>query len=129
MPLTLKAVWRSHMISLLHVQGIQYSILVLVFLAAGCRNEARPPAYVGTAVCQECHSEVTEAWRGSDHDLAMQVAHDSTVLADFDSTTFEYAGITSTFYRRDGEFLVQTDGPDGTLQEFAVRYTDRKSVV
>lgn len=123
MPLTLKAVWRSHMISLLHIQGIRYSIFFVLFLAAGCRNEARPPAYVGTAVCEECHSEVTEAWRGSDHDLAMQVAHDSTVLADFDSTSFEYAGITSTFYRRDGEFLVQTDGPDGTLQEFAVRYT------
>jgi len=123
MLLTLKAVWRSHMISLLHIQGIRYSIFILAFLAAGCRNEARPPAYVGTAVCQECHSEVTEAWRGSDHDLAMQVAHDSTVLADFDGTTFEYAGITTTFYRRGGEFLIQTDGPDGTLEEFAVRYT------
>ncbi len=92
-------------------------------MTTGCRDGARPPAYVGTAVCADCHTEVTEAWRGSHHDLAMQVAHDSTVLADFDSTTFEYAGITTTFYRRDGEFRIQTDGPDGTLDDFAVRYT------
>ena len=108
------------MISPLPTPGIRYSsfILLAVFLAAGCSNEDRRPAYVGTAACQECHSDVTEAWRGSDHDLAMQVAHDSTVLADFDDATFEYAGTVSTFYRRDGDFMVRTDGPDGALNQF-----------
>ena len=121
----LNIVWRLPMISPLPTPGIRYSsfILLAVFLAAGCSNEDRRPAYVGTAACQECHSDVTEAWRGSDHDLAMQVAHDSTVLADFDDATFEYAGTVSTFYRRDGDFMVRTDGPDGALEDFVVRYT------
>ncbi len=122
MRLTLNAVWRSPVNSLLQIQGVQYSIFIL-FLAAGCGGEDKPPAYVGSAACEECHGEVTEAWRGSHHDLAMQVADDSTVLADFDDATFEYAGTVSTFYRRDGDFVVQTDGPDGTLEDFAVRYT------
>jgi len=105
-----------------HFTGPLGIILVMAFLATGCREGTSTPAYVGTAVCTECHGEVTEAWRGSHHDLAMQIAHDSTVLADFDNATFEYAGTTSTFYRRDGEFMVQTDGPEGTLEDFAVRY-------
>ena len=53
----------------------------------------------------------------------MAEATAQTVLADFDSATFTYAGITSTFYQRDGEYWVQTDGPDGTLADYRVRYT------
>jgi hypothetical protein len=46
---------------------------------------------------------------------AMQPATESTVLGDFNDVSFSYAGITSTFFRRDGKFMVRTDGPDGTL--------------
>ena len=121
---TLNLFWRSPMNLQLPLRGTQYSIIILaVFLVAGCRNGDRAPAYVGTAACQECHSEVTDAWRGSHHDLAMQVASDSTVLADFDDTTFEYGGTISRFYRQDGEFMVRTDGPGGALNDFAVKYT------
>jgi len=31
--------------------------------------------------------------------------------------------VTSRFYRRDGKFLVYTDGPDGTMREYEVAYT------
>jgi predicted CXXCH cytochrome family protein len=81
------------------------------------------PAYVGSAACASCHAAEYEAWRGSQHALAMQVADDSTVLGDFADARFHYAGVTSRFFRRDGKFMVRTDGPDGKLADFEVRHT------
>ncbi|HVN33619.1 MAG TPA: ammonia-forming cytochrome c nitrite reductase subunit c552, partial [Casimicrobiaceae bacterium] len=80
-------------------------------------------AYVGYKACAECHATEAAAWRGSDHDLAMQVAGDKTVLGNFDGAKFRYAGTTSTFFRRGGKFYVNTDGPDGKAGDFEVKYT------
>ena len=33
-----------------------------------------------------------------------------------------YAGTTSTFSRRDGKFFVNTDGPDGKLADYEIKY-------
>ena len=84
------------------------------------RTEAR---YSGGSVCAECHAKERAAWRGSDHDLAMQAASEQTVLGDFGNAKFKYAGTTSTFARRDGKYFVKTDGPDGKLHEYEVAYT------
>jgi predicted CXXCH cytochrome family protein len=81
------------------------------------------PAYVGSAACASCHAAEYEVWRGSQHALAMQVADESTVLGDFADARFHYAGVTSRFFRRDGKFMVRTDGPDGKLADFEVRHT------
>ena len=53
----------------------------------------------------------------------MQLASEATILGDFGGATFSYAGVTSRFFRRDGKFFVRTDGPDGALADFEVRYT------
>ena len=82
-----------------------------------------PPTYVGREACAGCHAAETELWEGSYHDLAMQPASASTVLGDFDEATFDYAGVTSTFFERDGSYFVRTDGPDGELTEYEVAYT------
>jgi len=79
--------------------------------------------YVGGKACAECHPKEAGAWRGSDHDRAMQVADEKAVLGDFGNAKFKYAGTTSTFFRRDGKFYVNTDGPDGKLSDFEVKYT------
>jgi hypothetical protein len=79
--------------------------------------------HVGTRSCAACHAEQHEAWLGSHHDLAMQPADETTVLGDFDEATFNYQGVTSTFFRRDGRYLVRTDGPDGELQDYEIAYT------
>ena len=79
--------------------------------------------YVGSAQCASCHAQQHAAWKGSDHDLAMQVATRKSVLGDFAGAKFSYAGITSTFSRRDGKFFVNTDGPDGKLADFEIKYT------
>lgn len=53
----------------------------------------------------------------------MQHASSQTVLGDFNNATFQYAGITSTFLKRDGKYFVNTDGPDGKLHDYPVAYT------
>lgn len=79
--------------------------------------------YVGGKACAQCHAREYGAWQGSHHDLAMQEANEQTVLGDFAGATYSYAGVTSTFFRRDGKFLVNTDGPDGTLADYEIKYT------
>ena len=53
----------------------------------------------------------------------MDHATDRSVLGDFANATFEHFGVRSRFYRRDGKFFVETDGPDGKLAEFEILYT------
>jgi predicted CXXCH cytochrome family protein len=79
--------------------------------------------YVGSAECGQCHARQFDAWQGSQHAAAMAEASERTVLGDFDNARFTYVGVTSSFFRRDGKFFVRTDGPDGRLAEFPVKYT------
>ncbi|UCB54881.1 MAG: tetratricopeptide repeat protein [Thiotrichales bacterium] len=79
--------------------------------------------YVGVHECVACHEMQAGQWKGSHHDLAMQHATDITVLADFNNARFTYAGITSRFYKKNNRFMVRTDGPDGKLQDYEVKYT------
>ena len=78
--------------------------------------------HAGSAQCATCHAREHAAWQGSDHDLAMQPADDKSVLGDFADAKFTYAGTTSTFSRRAGKFFVNTDGPDGKLADYEIRY-------
>jgi predicted CXXCH cytochrome family protein len=82
-----------------------------------------PPSFVGRLVCAGCHAPQDAGWRGSDHDLAMQEPQEGTVLGDFSGATFTHGGVTTSFLRRDGRYVVLTDGPDGRLAEFPVAYT------
>ena len=84
---------------------------------------SRAAAFVGTAVCERCHATQAQAWKGSHHDRAMTVASEATVLGDFSGASFSHDGVTSRFFRRDGRFMVRTDGPDGKLADFEVKYS------
>jgi tetratricopeptide (TPR) repeat protein len=85
---------------------------------------AAPAAtYVGASACVVCHASESAAWRGSQHAFAMQEANAQSVLGDFNDTEFTFAGITSRFFRRDGKFYVRTDGPDGKLADYQIRFT------
>ncbi|WP_455366402.1 multiheme c-type cytochrome, partial [Kaarinaea lacus] len=83
----------------------------------------REPEYVGREQCRSCHEQQYQAWQGSHHDLAMQEANDNTVLGDFNNTKFSYHGVTSTFFKKDGKFFVNTDNAQGKLQDFEIKYT------
>ncbi len=80
-------------------------------------------AFVGSETCAGCHQHEADLWRTSQHKLAMQHASDKSVRGDFADASFDYYGTRSRFFRQDGKFLVETDGPDGTLGIFEVKYT------
>ena len=101
-------------------------VLALAVLAAGpgiVRAQPAPATYVAETVCGECHAVQQRAVAGSQHARAMQPATAATVRGNFDGTTFRKDGVTTRFFRRDGRFFVNTDGPDGKLADFEVRYT------
>ena len=95
--------------------------LILFGLLAGTAVAA--PAFVGSKQCIECHEAEAKAWRGSHHDLAMAEASEGKVLGDFDDAEFTAHGVTSRFYRKDADFFVRTDGPDGALHDYRIAYT------
>lgn len=78
--------------------------------------------YVGRATCAECHKKQHGEWIGSHHDLAMDLATPETVLADFENQQLRYFDITATMFRRDGKFFVNTEGSDGKLADFEIKY-------
>jgi tetratricopeptide (TPR) repeat protein len=86
-------------------------------------EKALPAAFVGSASCTACHSQQAADWRGSHHDLAMQLVDDSNVLGDFSDTTFDYFGGETRFYRRDDGYFVKTADSGGQPAEFRVKYT------
>jgi Tfp pilus assembly protein PilF len=89
------------------------------------RATAEPPlpSFVGSSACASCHTAENSQWSNSQHGAAMALANERTVLGDFDDARIDYAGVTSRFFRRDGKFFVLTDGPDGKLADFQVKYT------
>jgi len=79
--------------------------------------------FVGSETCSGCHQAQAALWRDSQHKHAMDHATEKSVLGDFSDATFDHYGVRSRFFRRDGKFLVETDGPDGKLAIFQVKYT------
>ncbi|MGR8953471.1 MAG: multiheme c-type cytochrome, partial [Gammaproteobacteria bacterium] len=53
----------------------------------------------------------------------MQEANNQTVLGDFDNAKFRHFGVESTFFTKDGEHLVRTEGSDGKLADYEIKYT------
>ncbi len=82
-----------------------------------------PPAYVDNRQCLECHQAEAAAWLPSHHAKAMALADAQTVRGNFDDTSFRHKGVTTRFFKRDGKFFVNTEGPDGKLADFEIKYT------
>jgi len=80
-------------------------------------------AFVGSATCAECHRTQADLWQPSQHKLAMQHATAESVLGNFNDAGFDHAGVHSRFFRKEGKFFVETDGADGKLAVFEVKYT------
>ncbi len=91
--------------------------------ATGAELLQPEPGFVGSESCAGCHKAAFDDWKGSHHQLAMQVASSATVLADFDNATVDYFGTSSTMFRDGDQFVMRTQNADGELQDFAVSYT------
>lgn len=108
---------------------------IAILILPGCEKIAEPipieptvtdsqtAEFVGGVSCAGCHAKQFQRWAGSHHDLAMQVADGTTVLGDFESATFNYNGVTTEFFQRDGSYFVRTDGADGEPAAFRVTHT------
>jgi len=98
-------------------------VLLLVFISFySCCSFSATDNYVGRKVCAGCHKQENEQWMRSHHDLAMQEATDNTIRGDFNNVRFKQFGVESRFYRKDKHFMVRTDGPDGKLTEYPIKY-------
>lgn len=94
--------------------------LMLVTTLASVAQENPVPNYVGTAACADCHTDAMDAWQGSHHAKAWTPTVPENVLGDFNDTTFTQNGITSRFYRENGTYMIETDGPDGAITSYPV---------
>ena len=108
--------------------AVVIAVSILATRETGNEDESKPAlpavaAFVGRGQCVDCHADAYAMWEGSDHDNAMDVASDESVLADFNDAEFEHAGVTSRFYRKGDGFFVYTEGPGGEMAEFEIRYT------
>ncbi len=109
--------------------GIAILLLVLI-LACGYvladRYRESPEevsaSFVGRDSCVDCHQNEATLFHGSDHDLAMDIATDETVLARFDGQTIEHFGVLSKMFRDGDRFMINTEGPDGKMQDFEVKF-------
>ena len=112
-----------------------FSICLLVifsaFLIERCTTKSKDEtqielsenAYIGDQQCKSCHASQYNDWVKSDHFKAMQAPTDSTVLGNFKNVTYTADGVTSTFLKRDGKFIINTQGEDGKNHDFEVKYT------
>jgi predicted CXXCH cytochrome family protein len=99
---------------------IRFAMLLGVVTAGAAVAEV--PAYVGTAICADCHSAEVAAWQGSHHDWALKPAEAPWVLGDFDDVTVDHYGVETRFFRDGDGFMVTTDGPDGAPTTWPIAY-------
>jgi tetratricopeptide (TPR) repeat protein len=79
--------------------------------------------YVGDQYCVSCHKKEFELWKGSHHDLAMQIANDSTVLGNFDDHKVIIDGVGYLFFKEENKFFVRTKEIDGSENLYQIAYT------
>ncbi|HEX9186605.1 MAG TPA: hypothetical protein VGB87_06025, partial [Vicinamibacteria bacterium] len=121
----MKARARRRVLGLVALALVAAAAAVILWLPPpmqGTETGPAPLAWAGAASCEECHAEETRSWRGSHHDLAMQEPGEKTVEGDFADARFTYEGVTSLFFRKDGRYVIRTDGPDGRPADFPVAY-------
>ena len=118
-----------------------YSKLTLVFifglLLFSCNSEDKKEnyteisktsskyvdGYVGDKNCVACHQTEVDLWKGSHHDLAMQIADEMTVLGDFNNVETTIDGVSYLFFKKGNDFLVKIKEIDNSEKEYKITYT------
>jgi tetratricopeptide (TPR) repeat protein len=106
---------------------IFFSAVMLEQCKPSDKKSAAPPpgnnAFIGDQSCKNCHQKQHDKWEQSHHYMAMLPPDDSTVKGDFNNTSFTADGITSKFFKKDGKFIINTEGDDGKNHDYEVKYT------
>ncbi len=117
------------------VAGLLMTVLGVALLLVNCGTNqqtwprqmegrgAKDMRFVGNQDCTECHEQQFEEWSGSHHDWAMRHANETSVLGDFENSTLTHFGVTSRFFSAGGKYYVSTEGPDGELTDYEIKYT------
>src|SRR5262249_47050780 len=123
-PLSKSTMWIVAAVALIIILALGLGFL-LVRGGGSARSPLGPSVatFVGNDTCAQCHPTEAKLWRTSQHKQAMEYATDASVLGDFNDASFSHYGVHSRFFRKDGKFFVETDGPDGKLATFEVKYT------
>ncbi|PHS67335.1 MAG: hypothetical protein COB12_04100 [Flavobacterium sp.] len=79
--------------------------------------------YVGDKNCVACHQTEVALWKGSHHDLAMQIANETTVLGDFNNVEITIDSVDYFFYKKGNDFLVKIKEIDTSEKEYKITYT------
>lgn len=107
--------------------------LILLALLFSCKDETYTDAtpyheiegvneYVGSSTCIECHKTEYDEWTGSHHDLAMQIANDSTILGDFNNLKVTIDEVGYFFYKENDKFLVRINEIDDSEKVYEITY-------
>ncbi|MBW2469096.1 MAG: hypothetical protein JRE62_07335, partial [Deltaproteobacteria bacterium] len=114
------------------ITGLIATIIIILSIPAYLLKETYfPPipvpgpiaTFAGSKKCMDCHKAEYDRWQNSHHDRAMDLADETTVLGDFNNAVVEFHGVTSRFYRKDNQFFVYTQGPDGKMGQFEITHT------
>lgn len=89
----------------------------------GLDSDYTEATFVGSESCKSCHENEYNLWKGSHHDQAMKIADSTTILANFNNITFEHDNVKSFFFKKDGDYYVNTQGEDGKYADFKIIYT------
>ena len=103
-----------------------FAILVIQRCTPKTENAGRTTLlnhFVGDQSCKSCHASQYNDWLSSDHFKAMQTANDTTVEGDFDNKEFTADGVINRFFKKDGKYFINTQGPDGNYQDYEIKYT------
>jgi len=107
-------------------------LLLFTMLLQNCSNQpesSAPPdstqnsVYVGSEACKSCHANEHLEWTGSHHYMAMLPANDTTVEGNFNNVSLTADGVTSRFFKKEGKFIINTQGEDGANHDYEVIYT------
>ena len=79
--------------------------------------------YTGDESCVSCHEKEFKLWKGSHHDLAMQIANENTVIGNFNDHKIRIDGVGYLFYKKENKFYVRTNEIDGSENEYQIAYT------
>ncbi|MEI7472113.1 MAG: cytochrome c3 family protein [Chitinophagaceae bacterium] len=105
------------------VIALMLSAVIVFHQCISKQTSVQPAKYVGSDKCQGCHQKEFDLFVSSDHFHAMDTASEKTVKADFNNTSFIYAGDTAFFYKRGEDYLVKTTDSTGFKKEFKISYT------
>src|SRR5215468_2930001 len=126
-PRRTRLIWTLPVIGAVIVLGVGVAFQFMTgkpaALAASPASAAADAGHVGSETCAGCHQGQAQLWRASQHKHAMDHATEKTVLGDFADASFDHYGVRSRFFRNGVKYLVETDGPDGRLATFEVKYT------